>query len=239
MGYVRSRKAGGDRRQFHKLVGVGKAAGVVVESRGQGDGALLEAFGRQRPHRFHLFGGRGAVLESDHFRSYAPVRDHGRHVAGGRSVEFGKELADARPAPAAAQLAADSGPIAVHLLDVFVGQGRVTDAVKADEVGCDPLVDLWHVVRLCKRLEIGVSMNVDESRTDDAPAGIDFTGGRSLETADKLDAVARYGDVAAEPRRAGAVHDASITNDKVDAGQLNHPFRRRARRRPTRVPVPA
>ena len=144
-------------------------------------------------------------------------------LAEGATVEFGKEFGDVRPAPFTTESSAYPGPVKVHRLQVFGRKRRVANSIKADQVGCDPLMNLRNVIRLRERLQIGVTVNVDESRTNDATRGIDFADCLSLENADELNPIAADRNICSKPRRTGAIDDASIANHQVDTGQLSHP----------------
>jgi hypothetical protein len=69
--------------------------------------------------------------------------------------------------------------------------------------------------------EIGVTVHVDEARTDDPAARVDSLAGRSRgEVADRLDAPAPDSDVGPVRRRAGPVHDEAAHQRAVEIHRI-------------------
>src|SRR5512132_3645702 len=95
--------------------------------------------------------------------------------------------------------------------------GRRAEPTVAHDLGRHALVDLAVAGRAEEKGEVGVTVHVDETRTDDAFARVDAVAGRrGREIADRLDAPPPEADVGRVGRRTGAVHHEAADQGTVE-----------------------
>ena len=164
--------------------------------------------------------GRGLA---HHVTADRGVPDVGAHVDGDAALERVQVLPErpARPAEArperldrhalhARQHVREPGGV------VGLG-GREREAAVAGEDGGDAVPRRRRRRRLPVQLRIVVRMDVDESRRDDAPVGVDGARCALRHPADADDAAVAHGDVGAVGRHARAVDDPAAAYDEVEA----------------------
>ncbi|MEH2491916.1 hypothetical protein V1280_007855 [Bradyrhizobium sp. AZCC 2230] len=212
-------------RQRAQLVGVGKGARRIDEAERQAGSALGKLLREQRLHRRDLFATRRAAVVTEHGE---PDR--------GMSDQRDQVERHARPF--------QGEPVAVETVEDFVGSGFAgeTRKVQAQHLGgaCGRRIEreaaiadherghalqyLFGPVRFAQADQIVMAMGVDEARREIASARVDDVGLlRRQRDTDRCDAAAADAQVGLEPRRAGAVDQPGIADERVLAvGTLGH-----------------
>ena len=132
-------------------------------------------------------------------------------------VEPVEVLPDRAPAPVEARrIAVPARELRAQLLEDFIGDRRVAEAVLPEQLERHALADLRLMRRLAEELQIGVRVHGDEPGTHEEPSGVDRAFGRLVHTPDRSDAIARDRDVSRERGAARAVDDAAAADEHVE-----------------------
>ena len=164
------------------------------------------------------------VLRAEHDLAHLGRAHERAEVDGGpRAAQRVEVAAEVRPVHLDLVLV-EPGPL---VLQRGLGDGRRRASFARDLRG-DALADLRLRAVVREQRHLGLAEHVDEAGRDHVVAGVDAARRRRLgEIADGGDVVALDADVAAEPGRAGAVHDAAARDDEVERGRRLRPHGRR------------
>ena len=98
----------------------------------------------------------------------------------------------------------------------------------AGDLGGDALGDLAGGAAVHQHVELRLAEQVDEARRHHLSGGVDAGSGRGpREIANRGDAIADDADIAAEPRRSGAVHHAAVRDHEIEGPRGGQGRRRR------------
>ena len=213
--------AGDDPAQAQELLGAREAAGRVHEAARHAVRARTQGGVEQPLHAGELAPGDGALGEAHGGEPQSAVTDEGRDVDRVTGTAQRREvLAEGVPVPHdAVEAPAVVRPVLDGVVAMRAAQRRRRHAAVAGDVGGDTLAHGRLGLRVQKNGEVGVCVRVDEAgghvavgRIDHAPAA--QRAGRR----DHRDPVAAHGDVAAIPRVAAAVDDATPRQDEIVGG---------------------
>src|SRR4029079_1140831 len=176
----------------------------ILESGRVAPGALVERLAQEGLHLPDLPGIRGAVGETERRQPKLAVRDEAQHVDGGLGgVESREVLAGRAPGQREAlRVAVDRAARGVGVAD-----REAAEAAVADDLRRHALVDRAHRAGIDEQRVVGVAVQVDESRADREPGGVDLLGVDLVDVADDGDASVVHEHVARTAGCAGAVVD--------------------------------
>ena len=207
------------RGKLDKLVGVGEAAGRIVEPGGHADRALLHALPQHGLHVLDLGAAGSAVGPAGGRDAERGVAHDIDDVDGDPAVEQRQVLGHRRPAGLDVRPAVQAGVEVYEPLQVVRRpEGGVGVAVDADQLGRDALVDLGHVLRVGQQHQPRVRVDVDEPGADDLPGGVyrprgGNAGGVAPDDRQRVALDADGGAVAGVPR---AVHDEAARYEQIE-----------------------
>ncbi len=190
----------------------------IGQARGEPDRALREPLREQPLHLRELVAGRRAVVVAHCAEAQRSVRHEIRRIDGDPApVEPVEVLADGAPAPVEARrIAVPARKLRAQLLEHHIRDGRVAEAVLAEQLECHALADLRLVRGLDEEPQIRVRVHVDEPGTDEEPIRVDGAPSRLVDAPDRCDAVTRDRDIGGERRAAGAVDHAASADEHVE-----------------------
>jgi len=188
----------------------------VLERRRHADGAVAHGRAHQLLHPSQLGGIGLHVVEAQHGCAHLGRAHEGREVdPDALLLEALEVVAQAAPVGIDLERRVDRG----ERLPGGVGL-RCDRRALAGDLRRDALMDLRRQARVDQDRQLGLAEHVDEARGDDPTRGVDGALARSrAQGTDGGDAAVADADVAGNPRRAGAVDDAPVRDDEVEAGR--------------------
>src|SRR4249919_1174260 len=208
----------GDFGQLDDLVGRRKPIGNVLQRRAQAECSLLHRFGDQLLHALQFRRCRGTIVLSDDVVANAAGAHERADVDRGTRphVEPPEIVAEGPPIDDDTEVRRARGRLANHP----VVHGRDRRALAGD-LGGHALEQLARRAAVDEDVELGLAEEIDESGRDDEAGCIDGRAGRRvLERANRRNPIADDADVAAKPRRTGAVDNAAVDEQDVETPRL-------------------
>ena len=168
----------------------------VLEAGRVAPGALLERLAQEGLHLLELAVVRRTVGETDRREAQLAVRDEAQHVDGGPGgVESLEVLAGRAPGQRkVVRVAVDRTARRVGVSD-----REAAEAAVADDLRRHALVDRAHRAGIDEQRVVGVAVQVDESRADREPGGVDLLGVDPAHVADHGDASVVHEHVGVRP----------------------------------------
>ena len=167
VGVIDAPQPGGLLGEADQFVGVGVAAGWIVETRGQSERPLLQPLAHHGPHVGEIGVGGGFVVPAHGADPDRGVADDVGDVDGDLVIEHGQVLGDGGPAAGEGWGAVQARVQLDEVQEVLVGrEGRIGIAVYSHELGGNALSDLGMVLGLGEDYEARVGVHVDEPGTD-------------------------------------------------------------------------
>ncbi|CDN41650.1 hypothetical protein BN871_AJ_00020 [Paenibacillus sp. P22] len=199
------------RAQLRKLFLGRIAAGGVEQADRQADGAGAQPLLQQLLHPAQLRGSGRAVVEAHDGDPQGAMGDVGRHMfSRSGSGDIVHVFADRIPLPVMPGTADDGGNVAAQQLLPVREYRRRSESAVADDLGGDALAELDLAERMVEDHEIRMAVAVDEAGGNDASLNIDRLRRLRVHAADSGNHSILHAYVAAEPRIAAPVHDASV-----------------------------
>ena len=228
VGVIDATQPGGLLGEADELIGVGVAAGGIVEAGGQAEGALLQPLAQHGLHVGEIGVGGRFFVPAHGADTDGGVADDVGDVHGHLVIEHGQVLRHRGPTagegwrPVQARVQLD------EVQKVFVRrERRVGVAVDTHELGGDALADLGMVLGLGEDDETGVGVHVDKAGADHLAGCIDDAGGLDMRvvSSEYDDVLTLNANSGVESRVARTIDHQSVLDQDVQQGATSSSHR--------------